>query len=490
MDIVEQLRQLAKEAAIRSIPKLLKTAASEGLKATKKQAEEALQERVPAQVLAPGPTQRASGRAYAENPESRYTIDLIDFSQNTSKPGYILVMMQTWSRRIWAVAMKDKTAQETNNGLKTLLDEAKPRDDLTHDMLHDAGHEFSQIQQVLGSNWVSRVKDPLDRNGIATLDRGIQSLKKNLEDIIEEEGGDWRTHLKQAVTAYNRSYHSAVLGPPSQAENGSVREFLIDQQNADAFAHNNALTNRRIASVQKTNYFREATGAKRSFNQAYGPKLHLESVIPGGQYIEGSDGKQHLLKRIIPVAENSGEPKGKLTQPRQYLADTLRDLAEEIHAELQGHPQSIKDLANTLDPKLAEREAKIKTKAFIERFHDLFKIENDKVYALVLSHPKKSRSGKEMKVEPVTTKEEPARPAHVDLPVSAAAAGGSQAALHFRGLLNYQPKFTPEQRREKLSAAEAAKALREAAKRERIDKSAKKEHEKQLKQLEKMMKKG
>ena len=194
MDIVEQLRQLAKEAAIRSIPKLLKTAASEGLKATKKQAEEALQERVPAQVLAPGPTQRASGRAYAENPESRYTIDLIDFSQNTSKPGYILVMMQTWSRRIWAVAMKDKTAQETNNGLKTLLDEAKPRDDLTHDMLHDAGHEFSQIQQVLGSNWVSRVKDPLDRNGIATLDRGIQSLKKNLEDIIEEEGGDWRTH--------------------------------------------------------------------------------------------------------------------------------------------------------------------------------------------------------------------------------------------------------------------------------------------------------
>ena len=106
---------------------------------------------------------------------------------------------------------------------------------------------------------------------------------------------------------------------------------------------------------------------------------------------------------------------------------------------------------------------------------------------MVLSHPKKSRSGKEMKVEPVTTKEEPARPAHVDLPVSAAAAGGSQAALHFRGLLNYQPKFTPEQRREKLSAAEAAKALREAAKRERIDKSAKKEHEKQLKQLEKMM---
>jgi hypothetical protein len=108
--VVEQLRALAKDAAIRSVPKLLKTAAGEGLKATKKQAEEALAERVPAQTLAPGPTQRAGGHAFAESPESRYTVDLIDFSQNTAKPGYILVMMQTWSRRIWAAAMPDKTA--------------------------------------------------------------------------------------------------------------------------------------------------------------------------------------------------------------------------------------------------------------------------------------------------------------------------------------------------------------------------------------------
>jgi len=309
MDIVEQLRNLAKEAAIRSIPKLLKTAAAEGIKATKKQAEDALKERVPAQVLAPGPTQRAQGKAFSESPESRYTIDLVDFSQNTAKPGYILVMMQTWSRRIWAVAMKDKTATETNKALKILLDEAKPRADQTHDMFHDAGQEFSQIRQALAENWVSRTKDPLDRNGIATLDRGIMELKKNLEDIIEENGGDWRTHLKQAVSAYNRSYHSAVHGPPSQAQNGSIREFLIDEQNADNMAHNNALTKKRIAAVQNTDYFREATGAKRSFNQAYGPKLHLESIEPGGAYVKGSDDQLHLLKRILPVAANSGNPK-------------------------------------------------------------------------------------------------------------------------------------------------------------------------------------
>ena len=82
--------------------------------------------------------------------------------------------------------MKDKTAAETNKALRILLDEAKPRDDQTHDLFHDAGKEFSQIGQVLGKNWVSRAKDPLDRNGLATLDRGIQEVKKNLEHIIEE----------------------------------------------------------------------------------------------------------------------------------------------------------------------------------------------------------------------------------------------------------------------------------------------------------------
>ena len=69
-DLAEHLRTLAKEAAIRSVPKLLKTAASEGLKVTRKQAEEALQERVPRQVLAPPP--RSSGKVFAESPESRY----------------------------------------------------------------------------------------------------------------------------------------------------------------------------------------------------------------------------------------------------------------------------------------------------------------------------------------------------------------------------------------------------------------------------------
>ncbi|MEI6872576.1 MAG: hypothetical protein WCL08_09870 [Verrucomicrobiota bacterium] len=94
-----------------------------------------------------------------------------------------------------------------------------------------------------------------------------------MEDIIEEQGGGWRDHLQAAISAYNRRYNSASLGPPSKAEDGGSREFLIDQTNADIMASNNDIANKRIADVQRTGHFREATGAKRGFNQQFGPKL-------------------------------------------------------------------------------------------------------------------------------------------------------------------------------------------------------------------------
>jgi len=487
-EIVSQLQALAKQAAIRSVPRLLRTAAAEGLKASKRQAERALRLRVPAQLLRPGPMARNQGRAWSESPEARYSCDLIDFSQNTAKPGYILVLMQTWSRKLWATVLEDKTVQQTNAGMQRLIQQAKAKDADTHDLVHDAGKEFAQLHKILPENWVDRIKHPLDRNGLATLDRGIMELKKNLEDIIEEDGGDWRTHLEAAVKAYNRSYHSAVLGAPNAAENGSIKEFLINEENADNMQHNTEVTQKRIDAVQKTEHFREATGAKRSFNQAYGPKLKLEEVVPGGAFIKGSDNQLHLLKRVVAVDKDSAEPKGKLTQPRQYLADTLRDMAEDLHAELRGNPQTLKELSETLDPKLQEKEAKIKTRAFVEKFSDLFQIKGDKVYALVVSNARKKSEA----VKKVTG---------VDEQVSAAVEGGSSGsrvpatsslpqgyskpALYFRGVIE-QPKGP-----NKVQEQEKQRKLieKERKKEERLNALAERERKKQLREVARFVKK-
>ena len=92
---------------------------------------------------------------------------------------------------------------------------------------------------------------------------------------------------------------------------------------------------------------------------------------------------------MIPVAADSAEPKGELTQPRQYKADALRDVAEDIHSQLIDQPLAFKDLAAKLDSVLTEVDGKITTRAFINKFPDLFVIKTDgkqeTVHALVLS---------------------------------------------------------------------------------------------------------
>ena len=490
---------MASEAAIRSVPKLLKTALGEGIPATRKQAEEALKERVPAQVLHPPP--RSSGKVAAESPDSRYACDLIDFSQNTADPGYVLVLVQTWSRKLWCAPMRDKTAQQTNEAMRQLLQEAQPKPNQTHVLLRDAGQErFLRVGRGGG-----------DRQGIASLDKAIQTLKSNLEDIIEEKGGDWRTHLQAAVAAYNRSFNSAVLGPPSKAEDGAAKQFLLEQKNAQNIFHDAALAHRRAQAVRQTEHFREATGAKRGFNQQYGPKLHLEEVMPGGQYVKGSDEQLHLLKRIIPVHPNSGEPRGKLTQPRQYLHDTLRDLAEDLHAELIGHPRSLEEVTWTMEPRLHKRGAKIKVYDFIRKFSDLFKLDGTRpvVHALVASRaPPRGQATVEVKPLPRQRSAPVGRSSHGgssgsnDPNPGRSSYGGSsgsndpnpsrssQLATIFRGETAYVPKRTAAEIAEQARKKQQVEAEKEQRRKERIDRSVALELERQQKRLGRVMRRN
>jgi hypothetical protein len=76
----------------------------------------------------------------------------------------------------------------TNKGMKKLISEATPppsADHNAHDLLTDAGLEFSRVELAMPSDsWVVRTKDPFDRQGIASLDKAIQTFKVTLEDLV------------------------------------------------------------------------------------------------------------------------------------------------------------------------------------------------------------------------------------------------------------------------------------------------------------------
>ena len=179
--------------------KLYRLARQRDLDVTQAMAFEALKADVGRQVQAPRP--RALGKSAAEGPNDRLQADLIDFSQNT----------------------RGKTKSE---------------------------------------NAVHRTKRPEDRNAIAVVDRGIQTLKKDLATRVARKGGQWSDHTT-AAGAYNARPHKTVHGAPEDVEKQPATEFRVLQDNADKFQHNKDLTERRVKAVEDADAFRVPTNAAR-----------------------------------------------------------------------------------------------------------------------------------------------------------------------------------------------------------------------------------
>ena len=125
-----------------------------------------------------------------------------------------------------------------------------------------------------------RTKRPEDRNAIAVVDRGIQTLKKDLATQVARKGGEWSQRLEQVADAYNARPHETAHAAPEDVEKQPATEFRVLQDNADRFQHNKDLTERRINAIEDVGAFRAPTNAARSlsFNPQYGDAQQLAAV--------------------------------------------------------------------------------------------------------------------------------------------------------------------------------------------------------------------
>ena len=109
----------------------------------------------------------------------------------------------------------------------------------------DLGNEFATLDRELPEA-ARRTKRPEDRNAIAVVDRGTQTLKQDLATRVARKGGQWSDHFERAAGAYNVRPHETVHGAPEDVEKQPATEFRVLQDNADKFQHNKDLTDRRV----------------------------------------------------------------------------------------------------------------------------------------------------------------------------------------------------------------------------------------------------
>ena len=176
----------------------------------------------------------------------------------------------------------------------------------------DLGNEFATLERELPGVAVHRTKRPEDRNAMAVVDRGIQTLKKDLATRVARKGGQWSDHFKQVASAYNARPHETVHGAPEDVEKQPATEFRVLQDNADKFQRNKDLTNRRIKAVEDAGAFRAPTNAARSFNPQYGDVQQLRAV--DSMTVRSTEGRETLLKLALPAPQGSGNAAARLTR--------------------------------------------------------------------------------------------------------------------------------------------------------------------------------
>ena len=251
---MEALRDLADDFNVRDPRKLYRLARQRDLDVTQAMAFEALKADVGRQVQAPRP--RALGKSAAEGPNDRLQADLIDFSQNTrGKTKYGLVVMDVFTREAAVEPLQNKNAETVGRATKRAARELTG-DDGNFVVTTDLGNEFATLDRELPENAVHRTKRPEDRNAIAVVDRGIQTLKKDLATRVARKGGQWSDHFERAAGAYNARPHETVHGAPEDVEKQPATEFRVLQDNADKFQHNKDLTERRVKAVEDAGAFR------------------------------------------------------------------------------------------------------------------------------------------------------------------------------------------------------------------------------------------
>ena len=259
---MEALRDLADDFNVRDLRKLYRLARQRDLDVTQAMAFEALKADVGRQVQAPRP--RVLGKSAAEGPNDRLQADLIDFSQNTrGKTKYGLVVMDVFTREAAVEPLQNKNAETVGRATKRAAKELTG-DDGNFVVTTDLGNEFATLDRELPENAVHRTKRPEDRNAIAVVDRGIQTLKKDL-----------------ATRAVERPLSADRFGLQRAAPRDGARrarEFRVLQDNADKFQHNKDLTERRVKAVEDAGAFRAPTNAARSFNPQYGDVQQLGAV--------------------------------------------------------------------------------------------------------------------------------------------------------------------------------------------------------------------
>jgi hypothetical protein len=244
----------------------------------------------------------------------------------------ILVCVNVFDRFTWTRALKSKSPQDVKSALQAILASAtRPKVTAT-----DGGVEFQKVEEL---GVAHRTKATTDINALGVVDRTIQTMKPKLKEFSSKSRQPWPSFLARATQALNRTPKPSVLhgeSPEDVAHEPEVR-FMLQQENARNFKHNQRLTDRRKARVEKAGAFRGPEPTKAGLKRPlanFGVAEKLRSVKGG--VVTAQSGLQYPLKavRAIPLDSTDVEPRFGVDTAtpakKRHRGDPILDKLQEL----------------------------------------------------------------------------------------------------------------------------------------------------------------
>ena len=147
--------------------------------------------------------------------------DMIDYKTSNNKGyRYILIVIDNFSKSLWAIPLKNKYSQTITNEFSNILTKSKRK---PIKIESDRGTEFynSIFQNFLKSKNLQHYSRYTDK-GPSIAERVIRTIRNLLKKPVFEKGNaDWISELPSVVNKYNNTIHSSTKMTPNQASKKS-----------------------------------------------------------------------------------------------------------------------------------------------------------------------------------------------------------------------------------------------------------------------------
>jgi len=285
-------------------------------------------------------------------------IDMSTFYNTNSHYKFILLIIDVFTRKLWAYTLKNKNNESVMNALEIFVEHNKPAVIISD---NESSFISAKTQLFFTEHKIKHITcEPDDHKVLGIIDRVCRTIKVHIYKYMTQNNTTkYVSHLSEIVDAYNKTPHPSILNlTPSEATKQQNFRKLFEL-NVEKGKHNGF-----TAQTFRVGDFVRIRNKKKKFERAYDEKysnVHQIADI-NTKYVTLDDGSTADIRRLKKVAHNDEKQTQHAVKDAQKENKIQKKIARE-HLEIKN--------SEFLQPLKERREKKIENPIGLKKIAEI-----------------------------------------------------------------------------------------------------------------------